>query len=87
MRAVAVRQKADDAWLTAIGRAEIEAANPDGDGTLDFEEYMALIEKLSKGANPDNNGTLDKAEFKTQVSNCLLSSLDELLGTRYIKSK
>ena len=87
MRAVAVRQKADHTWLTAIGRVEIEAANPDGDGTLDFEEYMALIEKLSKEANPDNNGTLDEAEFEAQVSNCSLSSLDELLGKRYIESK
>ncbi len=48
---------------------------------------MALIEKLSKEANPDNNGTLDEAEVKAQVSNCLLSSLDELLGKRYIESK
>jgi hypothetical protein len=59
-----VRQKADHAWLTAIGRAEIEGTNPDGEGTLDFEEYMALIEKLSKEANPDKDGMLDEAALK-----------------------
>jgi len=48
----------------------------------------ALIEKFSKEANLDNNnGTLDEVELKAQVSNCSLSSLDELLGKRYIESK
>lgn len=47
----------------------------------------ALIEKFSKEANLDNNGTLDEVELKAQVSNCSLSLLDELRGTRYIESK
>lgn len=50
-----MRQQTDRAWLTAIGGAEIEAAYPDGDGTLDFEDYMARIEKISKEADRDNN--------------------------------
>jgi len=31
--------------------------------------------------------TLDEVELKAQVSNCSLSLLDELRGTRYIESK
>lgn len=48
---------------------------------------MARIEKLSKEAGRDNNGTLDEVVLKAQVSNCSLSSLDELRGKRYIESK
>ncbi|MFA9550429.1 MAG: hypothetical protein ACERIL_05100 [Hyphomicrobium sp.] len=48
---------------------------------------MGRIEKISMEADRDNNGTLDEVVLKAQVSNCSLSSLDELRGKRYIESK
>ncbi len=41
-------------------------------GTLDLNEYNALIEKRFNAANPDNDGTLDETELKSPAGQSLL---------------
>ena len=55
---------------------EFTAADPDNDGTLSKDEYLALVEKRFKAADPDNDGTLSAAEFKTVAG----KSLGQLLS-------
>ena len=43
--------------------AEIKAADPDNDGTLDEKEYLAVVKKKFEAANPDNDGTVDLKEL------------------------
>ncbi|MCP4781610.1 MAG: hypothetical protein GY877_12985 [Hyphomicrobium sp.] len=67
-----------NATLAAVKETVVDAAlmkkiNPDKDGTLDMDEYMALIEKLFKEANPDGDGTLDEAELKWPAGQKLLA--------------
>ena len=38
---------------------EFEVADPDHDGTLTLDEYLAVVEMLFKAADPDADGTLD----------------------------
>jgi hypothetical protein len=51
-------------------------ADPDNDGTLSKDEYLALVEKRFKAADPDNDGTVSAAEFKTAAG----KSLGQLLS-------
>ena len=46
---------------------EFNAADPDNDGTLSKEEYLAMVEKRFKAVDPDNDGTVSAAEFKTHA--------------------
>ena len=55
---------------------EFTAADPDDDGTLSKDEYLAVVEKRFKAADPDNDGTLSAAEFKTATGR----SLSQLLS-------
>ena len=47
------------------------AADPDNDGTLDKNEFLALVEKRFNAANPDNDGTIDAKELETAAGRSL----------------
>ena len=49
-----------------VGEKAFKAADPDNDGSLSKDEYLALVEKLFKKADPDNDGTLDASELKSK---------------------
>jgi Ca2+-binding EF-hand superfamily protein len=55
---------------------EFRAADPDHDGTLSKDEYLAVVEKRFKAADPDNDGAVSAAEFKTRAGR----SLSQLLS-------
>ena len=55
---------------------EFTAADPDNDGTLTKEEYLAVVEKRFKAADPDNDGTVSATELKTAAGR----SLSQLLA-------
>jgi hypothetical protein len=59
-----------------LTQKEFAAADPDNDGTLSKDEYLALVEKRFKAADPDNDGTVSAAEFKTAAG----KSLGQLLS-------
>jgi len=50
---------------------EFKAADPDNDGTLSKDEYLAVVEKRFKAADPDNDGTVSAAEIKTHAGRSL----------------
>ena len=45
---------------------EFAAADPDHDGTLTLDEYLAVVEQRFNAANPDEDGTLNATEFKSR---------------------
>src|SRR5579871_2035081 len=49
-----------------IGAKAFKAADPDNDGSLSKDEYLALVEKVFKKADPDNDGTLDAKELQSK---------------------
>ena len=59
-----------------LTQKELTAADPDNDGTLSKDEYLAVVEKRFKAADPDNDGTVSAAEFKTAAGR----SLSQLLS-------
>jgi Ca2+-binding EF-hand superfamily protein len=59
-----------------LTQKEFTAADPDNDGTLSKDEYLAVVEKRFKAADPDNDGTVSAAEFKTATGR----SLSQLLS-------
>jgi EF hand len=54
---------------------ELAAADPDHDGTLSKEEYLALVEQRFHAADPDNDGTLDAKELNSKAGRALLRLL------------
>jgi Ca2+-binding EF-hand superfamily protein len=54
-----------------VSHKEFTEADPDNDGTLSKDEYLALVEKRFKAADPDNDGTVSAAEFKTHAGQSL----------------
>ena len=54
---------------------EFAAADPDKDGTLTKDEYLAVVEQRFKAADPDNDGTLDAKELRTSAGRALLKLL------------
>jgi EF-hand domain pair/EF hand len=54
---------------------EFTAADPDNDGTLSKDEYLAMVEERFKAADPDNDGTVSAAEFKTHAGQSLTKLL------------
>ncbi|MGB2648659.1 MAG: calcium-binding protein, partial [Pseudolabrys sp.] len=50
-------------------------ADPDHDGTLTKNEYLAVVEKRFNAANPDRDGTLDSRELRTKAGQALLRLL------------
>ena len=55
-----------------LTEAEIKAADPDNDGTLDEKEYLAVVKKKFEAANPDNDGTVDLKELESPAGQELL---------------
>ena len=46
--------------------AEFSSADSDHDGTLDKDEYLALVERQFKAADVDHDGTVSRAEFESR---------------------
>ncbi len=54
---------------------ELAAADPDHDGTLTREEYLAVVEQRFSAADPDHDGTLDARELNSRAGQALLRLL------------
>jgi Ca2+-binding EF-hand superfamily protein len=54
-----------------LTQKEFKAADPDNDGTLSKDEYLAVVEKRFKAADPDNDGTVSATELKTAAGRSL----------------
>jgi hypothetical protein len=54
-----------------ISGRDFAAADPDNDGTLDKNEFLAIVEKRFKAADPDNEGTIDAKELKSPAGRSL----------------
>src|SRR5262245_53627424 len=68
---VAARREAScSTWI------HFAAADPDNDGTLDKNEFLALVEKRFKAADPDNEGTVDAKELKSAAGRSLTRLLN-----------
>jgi len=48
------------------------AADPDHDGTLTKEEFLAVVEKRFTAADPDKDGTLDRKELRSSAGRALV---------------
>jgi hypothetical protein len=48
-----------------LSARELAAADPDHDGTLTVDEYLAVVEQRFNAADPDKDGTLDAKELNT----------------------
>src|SRR5467141_943008 len=55
-----------------LSARELAAADPDHDGTLTADEYLAVVEQRFNAANPDKDGTLDAKELNTAAGRALL---------------
>ena len=51
---------------------QFRKADQDKDGTLDKDEFLAVVEQLFKKADADHDGTLDKKELGTAAGRALL---------------
>ena len=51
--------------------AALDAADPDHDGPLTKDEYLAIVEQLFKKADVDNEGTLTTKELKSKAGRAL----------------
>lgn len=49
--------------------------DPDRDGTLTLDEYLAVVEQRFNAANPDKDGTLDAKELNSRAGRALLRLL------------
>ena len=49
--------------------------DPDRDGTLTLDEYLAVVERRFNAANPDKDGTLDAKELNSRAGKALLRLL------------
>jgi Ca2+-binding EF-hand superfamily protein len=58
-----------------LSARELAAADPDHDGTLTKEEYLAVVEQRFRAADPDHDGTLDAKELRTGPGRALLRLL------------
>jgi Ca2+-binding EF-hand superfamily protein len=58
-----------------LSARELAAADPDHDGTLTANEYLAVVEQRFNAANPDRDGTLDAKELSTGAGRALLRLL------------
>ena len=54
-----------------LSRREFAAADTDHDGTLNKEEYLAVVEQRFKAADRDHDGTLTNWEFHTPQGRAL----------------
>jgi len=51
---------------------EFGASDPDHDGSLTKEEYLAVVELRFRAADPDNDGTLTASELNTKAGKAVL---------------
>ena len=58
-----------------LSAKELAAADPDHDGTLTKDEYLAVVEQRFGAADPDHDGTLDAKELNTAAGRALLRLL------------
>jgi Ca2+-binding EF-hand superfamily protein len=58
-----------------LSARELAAADPDHDGTLTKEEYLAVVEQRFRAADPDHDGTLDAKELNSGPGRALLRLL------------
>ena len=58
-----------------LSAKELAAADPDRDGTLTLDEYLAVAERRFNAANPDKDGTLDAKELNSRAGKALLRLL------------
>ena len=58
-----------------LNAKELAAADPDHDGTLTADEYLAVVEQRFNAADPDKDGTLDAKELNTPAGRALLKLL------------
>ena len=58
-----------------LSKKDLEAADPDKDGTLTKDEYLALVEARFKAADPDNDGKLDAKELNSPAGKDLVKLL------------
>jgi hypothetical protein len=58
-----------------LNAKELAAADPDRDGTLTADEFLAVVEQRFNAANPDKDGTLDAKELNTRAGRALLRLL------------
>ena len=56
-------------------RAEFLAADKDRDGTLDKEEYEAIVTERFHATNRDNDTTIEAKELRTRAGRRLLALL------------
>ena len=66
-----------------LSKKDLEAADPDKDGTLMKDEYLALVEARFKAADPDNDGKLDAKELG-QALNCRLGTSVQDAGEAHL---
>jgi Ca2+-binding EF-hand superfamily protein len=58
-----------------LSAKELAAADPDHDGTLTREEYLAVVDQRFSAADPDHDGTLDAKELNSGAGRALLRLL------------
>ena len=58
-----------------LGAREYAVADPDKDGTLSKDEYLAIVEQRFKAADSDNDGTLTAKELNSRAGRSLLRLL------------
>jgi Ca2+-binding EF-hand superfamily protein len=58
-----------------LSAKELAAADPDHDGTLTKDEYLAVVEARFNAADPDHDGTLDAKELNSPAGKALLKLL------------
>jgi Ca2+-binding EF-hand superfamily protein len=58
-----------------LSAKELAAADPDHDGTLTRDEYLAVVEQRFAAADPDRDGTLDAKELHSRAGQALLRLL------------
>jgi Ca2+-binding EF-hand superfamily protein len=58
-----------------LSAMELAAADPDHDGTLTKDEYLAVVEQRFATADSDHDGTLDAKEFHSAAGRALLRLL------------
>jgi hypothetical protein len=59
-----------------IGARIFKAADPDNDGTLSKDEYLALVAKLFDKADVDHDGTIDAKELASKSGHALRRLID-----------
>ena len=68
-----------------MSAADIKAAVPDSDGTLDKKEFAALSDLRFKAADPDNDGTVDDKELAPPTGEALLTPLPQIRWSYRLK--